>query len=280
MGLPDQFKIPIERTVYFIAALIPGGVAILIYQSAAATSFQLYPGATGTLIHQLFAIDFLGYKTKLGLLVLAAFAIGHTLTNLVRGLLDDLVPMLGELIGRIPWPTKASFEHEDGPWRSIEWRNAIKTRLGNSAPKDLRFVTLEMMNQQHVLAERLPEEQRAEEWLRILRERADSILNDMEWSSLYSQYHRRVVELHEQAKYDEVTIFIRDGLTYNFFATALYVLASAAVVPAVRHWWCILPSLAWIFSLMLLIAAGVRRAFANKWFTLNDQISYLSSGQI
>ncbi len=153
MGVADQFKIPLERIVYFIAALIPGGIAILIYASAARSSVSLYAGASGTPIHQLFAIGFLGYKTKLGLLILAAFVIGHTLTNLVRGLLDDLLPMLGELIGQIPWSTKSSFEYETGPWRSVEWRSAIKTRLGNAAPKDLTLVTLETMGQQQRLAE-------------------------------------------------------------------------------------------------------------------------------
>lgn len=113
-----------------------------------------------------------------------------------------------------------------------------------------------------------------------MKQRMDSVLNDMEWSNLYSHYHRQIVQLHEQSRYDEVTAFIRDGLTYNFVTAALYVLASALVVPGVRHWWCIVPAIAWIFSLIVLFAAGVRRAFANKWFTLNEQISYLSSGQL
>lgn len=269
MGVVEDFKIPAEKTVYFIAALIPGATALLIYQSASGTTFQW-----------LFSIGYLGYKTKLGLLLFGAFVIGLTLTNLVRGLLDDLLPIFVELIARLPWSTKSSFEYETGPWRSVEWRNAIKMRLGSSAPQDLKFVTLEMMKQAQAIAESLPQEQQSLEQQRMLQERIASVLNDMEWSSVYSHYHSLVVRLNEQAKNDEVTVYIRDGLTYNCVAAALYVLASALVVPTVRHWWCLLPAAAWIFALVLFLVAGARRAWTNKWSSLHDQILYLSTRQI
>jgi hypothetical protein len=86
-----------------------GRGALLIYQSASATALQW-----------LFGIEFLGYKTKLGPLILTAFVIGPTITNFVRGLLDDLLPILAEGIGRISWPSKSSYEYENAPWRSVE----------------------------------------------------------------------------------------------------------------------------------------------------------------
>ncbi len=269
MGIAEDFKIPVERIVYFVAALIPGGVALLIYQSASGTGLQW-----------LFDVGFLGYKTKLGLLIFIAFVIGHTITNFVREVLDDLLPILAELVGRMPWPSKASFQYENGPWRSVEWRNAIKGRLGSSAPDDLKFITQQMMAQELNLATSLPPEQQGLELLRISREQTASILNDMEWSALYSHYHVLAVQLRGQANYDEVTTFIRDGFTYNFVAAALYVLASALVAPSVRHWWFLLPAAAWIFAFLLFLVARIRRHVADQWSTLPDQISYLVSGQI
>lgn len=269
MDISGSFKIPVERIVYFVAAVIPGAVAILIYQSV-----------TKTTIQWLFNIGFWGYRTKLGLLIVAAFVIGHTLTNLVRGVIDDLAPILAEWVARIPWPTKASFEHEAAPWRSTEWRNAVKARLGPSAPQDLKLMTLEMMKQATSFATSLPPDQQASELSRIVQERTSSALNDMEWSNLYSHYHFQVTQLHEHASRDEITVFIRDGFTYNFLAAALYVLASAVVVPAVRQWWCMLPAAAWLLAFAMYMVAVARRTFANKWSTLHDQISYLSSGHI
>jgi hypothetical protein len=80
----------------------------------------IYQSASGTALQWLFGIEFLGYKTKLGLLILTAFVIGPTITNFVRGLLDDLLPILAEGIGRISWPSKSSYEYENAPWRSVE----------------------------------------------------------------------------------------------------------------------------------------------------------------
>jgi len=269
MGVVQDFKLPVERTVYFVASLIPGGAALATYQSVSGTAIQWF-----------FGIQFLGYRTKLGLLIFSAFVIGHTMTNFVRILIDDLLPILAEQVAKVPWPSKSSFEYEIGPWRSVEWRNAVRNRLGTSAPDDLRFMTLQMMDQELALVESLPIDQQGAERMRILQERTASILNDMEWSTLYSHYHHMVGQLNESARHDEVTTFIRDGFTYNFIAASMYVLISALVVPAVRQWWCILPAAAWVFGFVLFFVAAIRRVLANKWSTLHDQVSYLLSGQI
>jgi hypothetical protein len=85
----------------------------------------------------------------------------------------------------------------------------------------------------------------------------------MEWYKLYSHYHVLAVQLNEQANYDEMTTFIRDGFTCNFVAAALYVLASALVAPSLRHWWCLPPAAAWIFAVLLFFAARIRRRVAD-----------------
>jgi hypothetical protein len=268
MEITDAFKYPLEKLVYFVAALIPGGVALLIYQDV-----------SGTLFRWLVNLGFFGYRTKLSLLILTAFVIGHTLTNLLNALVTHLGYMVGDLIGRCSWwPSKSSFEYEDGPWRSIEWRNAIKQRLGAAAPNDVTLVTVEMMRESKKLAALLPPDQQPVELRKITEERISSILNDMAWSNLYGHYHQIVSQL-QQRNEDEVSLHIRSGLSFNFVAAALYVLVSALLVPAVRHWWCIVPAAAWVFAATVEFLAGMRRLF-DKWSTLQDQIAYLSSGRI
>src|SRR5258707_589380 len=65
-------KYPLEKVFFFLAGIIPGFVALLIFQLAA-------PGTFGWF----FTLGFLGYKTKLGLILLSAFIIGNSLTRCV-----------------------------------------------------------------------------------------------------------------------------------------------------------------------------------------------------
>ena len=265
MEITDVFKYPLEKLVYFIASTVPGGVALLIYVSSSKTALQWFSN-----------LGFLGYRTKLWLVVLAAFVIGHTLTNLLSALVNDLGFIIAEMIGRwSPWSSKSSFEYEDAPWRSVEWRNAVKQRLGAAAPRDSRLLTVDMMRQEQKLADYLPDAQKSAEAQRILNERITTILDDMRWSTLYSHYHQVLLQPSDQ----DVQRHIRGGLSFNFFAAALYVLVSAAIVPEVRHWWCIVPAAAWVFAVAAEFVAQLRRAF-DKWSTLQDQIAYLSSGQV
>jgi hypothetical protein len=68
---------------------------------------------------------------------------------------------------------------------------------------------------------------------------------------------------------------VRNALNFNMEVTALYVLVAAVVVPALRHWWVMLPSSIWILLLLAEAYAVVRQA-GNKWSTLTRQIKYLS----
>ena len=55
---PDKY--PLEKFFYFLAGVIPGFVAILIYHLAVLGSFTWF-----------FQLSFLGYTTKLSLTILA-----------------------------------------------------------------------------------------------------------------------------------------------------------------------------------------------------------------
>jgi hypothetical protein len=60
----DWSRYPLDKLVFFVAGIIPGSVALLVYQLAVPGSFNWF-----------FALGFLGYRSKLTLIVLVAFDI-------------------------------------------------------------------------------------------------------------------------------------------------------------------------------------------------------------
>jgi hypothetical protein len=262
MEITDALKYPFEKLVYFVAALIPGATALLIYRGAVPGSFEWF-----------LKVSYLGYTTKLWLAVLAAFVIGHTLTSLLTVIAEDVGFVIGYWIGR--WlPVKSAWRYDTAPWRSPEWRKAIKSRLGDTAPKDTHLLTDQLFKQRQPLLEAFPEPQQRTEFMRLVEERISTSNDDIQWQRLYKHYHEIVVE----PRPDDVTLNIRNGLTYNFLASALYILASAFILPPVRHWWCIVPAISWV-AIVVIGGIGRYQRLTDDWSTLQAQIVYLSSKQ-
>lgn len=72
----DLSKYPLEKLVYFVAGVIPGFTALLIYAVSVPWSFGWF-----------FATVFLGYKAKLSLVMVASFLVGNSLTSFLSRLL-------------------------------------------------------------------------------------------------------------------------------------------------------------------------------------------------
>jgi hypothetical protein len=66
----DFTKFPLEKLLFFVAGVIPGFVALLIFGLAHPAAFNWF-----------FVLGFLGYKTKLCLILLVAFVVGNSLTT-------------------------------------------------------------------------------------------------------------------------------------------------------------------------------------------------------
>ena len=255
-------KYPLERLVYFVAALLPGTVALVTYWSTSPHSFDWFLKLS------------LGYDTKLWLFILTAFAIGHTVTSLLRAVLDDLGLWIGRMLSHVI-PGKASYEYKAAPWRNKEWRKAVRKRLGDATPKDSELLTTELFSVRTVAAEYLPPEKQALELMKLAEERISTQADDVQWRSLYQHYHFLLLEPDER----DVVLHIRHGLTYNFLSAAIYVLIAATILRTVHHWWCIVPSAAWV---MIVVAQTIGRYYqlTAEWNTLQAQITYLATGQI
>src|SRR5438128_12681635 len=100
----DLSKYPLDKLASFIAAIIPGFAALLIFNLAAPGSFMWF-----------FGLGSLGYNTKLTLILIAAFVIGISLTTLLNGLLGGAGGVLGGMTYKHP------SQYDVAPWRDPQW---------------------------------------------------------------------------------------------------------------------------------------------------------------
>jgi hypothetical protein len=75
----DWSKYPLEKLFSFVAAVIPGFVALLVF-----------PGS----LQWLFALGFLGYRTRVTVVVLLAFVVGFTMTTILSAFLGAIGGLL------------------------------------------------------------------------------------------------------------------------------------------------------------------------------------------
>jgi hypothetical protein len=254
----DLSKYPIEKLVYFVAGIIPGFVALLVYQLAVPGSFGWF-----------FNMGFLGYKTKLSVALLVAFVIGNSLTTFLTGLLGATGGMIGNFDAKRPYKPPPSFDL--APWRDQRWRVALKNHLGADAPNNTRLLSGEFLKLKHQQADYLPEPQRLLAHSEVDSEKLTTEMDDMNWAYWYDHFHRIV--LFDQRKHD-FQWHVHRGLIFNLETTGLYVFISALFVPRLRHWWCLLPACMWVLTLIAIEYSNLTD-YMNKWSTLSEQTKYL-----
>ena len=251
----DLSKYPLEKLLYFVAGVIPGFVALLIFQVATPGSFDWF-----------FSLGFLGYRTKVVLVVLTTFVVGNSMTRFLSGFFGAIGGAVGGAIGYKP-PQSL----EIAPWREPKWRAAVSRLLGPDAPHDMAFMTKWFYDFNLQVINSKPEAERAAALADLNRLRIESWKNDSEWARWYDHYHAIVLRPSDR----DVVMHVRRGLEFNLETAAVYVLISAWFVPAVRHWWCILPACLWTLDL-LNNGFWEARNVMDRWTTLSRQITYIS----
>ena len=250
-----MFKYPLEKLIYFLATLLPGFTALLIYDLA-------HPGC----FNWFFNISFPGYRGKLALVVFVSFVVGYTITVIMSSLLGGIGGVIGGLTPYVHPPSLAV-----APWRDPKWRYALKRYLGPDAPEDTTLITQESFNsQEEMIKKYYPDHDQATQIAKLGVDRWASELNDGRWADWYDQIDRT---LKEQMPVEWATQ-VREGLDINFEAAALCVFLSAIWIPATRHWWCFLPASLWILLLVVRSWSDIYNV-SNKWATLSKQIHYL-----
>jgi hypothetical protein len=255
----DLSKYPLEKFFFFVAGIIPGFVALLIFEFAAPGSFGWF-----------FSLGFLGYKSKLGIILLTAFIIGNSLTTFLSGLLGAIGGAIGARLAREPY--QPPHNQQIAPWRDARWRIVLRSRLGDQVPHDTILLAEETFNLKREAVNFMPEADRPAALFNLNHERIQTQSDDLQWSQWYDHYHQRV--LTDRNRWG-IQGYVQHGLAFNLETAATYTLFSAPFVPAVRHWWCILPAFMW-FLILIAQEYTAMRKFRDPWATLTDQIVYLS----
>jgi hypothetical protein len=254
----DFTKFPFEKLLYFIAGIIPGFVVLLIFH-------RTHPGLFGWFL----VLGFLGYKTKLSLVLFVAFVVGYSLTTFLNRFLGAFAGAIGGVVALRPY--KPPHTYDVAPWRDPRWRALLKKRLGAEAPKDSALLKEDVYKMKCELVNLQPEQERPFALRALNSEKFNSEMDDAAWAQWYEQYHWRIIVYPKR----DYVWHVANGLNFNLRATALIILVSTVAVPNVRHWWCVLPAFLWASLLAAEVYVDLKNA-ADKWSTLTAQINYLS----
>jgi hypothetical protein len=256
----DWFKYPLDKIIYFVASIIPGFTVLVTIQLSSPRGFEWF-----------FWIGFLGYKTKLTIIVLLAFIIGYSATTFVRSLIGGV---FGAVQGASPVPFQPYHLHEVAPWRDPRWRSVLKNYLGAKARPDTELITPQLYDLRRQGLNLLPESQRPQALYELDTDRLQTQMNDGSWGAWYDHFHQLVLQPTERDWF----FHLRWGLSINFEVAGLIILVGSAFLPALRHWWLMLPSICWV----LLLAAEEYndvRLYRDKWSTLSKQVKFLLESQ-
>jgi hypothetical protein len=255
----EILKYPVEKIFYFVAGIIPGFVALWVFDLA-------HPGSFGRFL----AIESLGYKTKLAIILVIAFVIGNSMTTFVSRLLAALGGAFGAVAAQRPYQPPHSFPV--APWRDRRWRTVLKNYLGSQAPNDTSPMSEQILEQRRKMAELLPESNRPLEFGKLNLEKINADIEDGKWAEWYDHYHQIVI-LDRHGR--DVEWYVQRGLSFNLETAALYIVMSSFLVPGTRRWWWLLPSYFWVSIFVANQYSSLHQA-TNKWSTLSEQIKYLS----
>ena len=162
-------KYPVERLFSFIAGIIPGFVALLIYQLAVPGSFGWF-----------FTLGFLGYRTKLALILLTAFVIGNSMATFVRATMGAVGGVIGTRKAQ-KTPFEPAHQYRVAPWRDARWRGVIRAKLGSRTPNDTRPLFDELLTLKRQAIDLLPPEQRQQAHANINLEKLNAEIDDGLW---------------------------------------------------------------------------------------------------
>lgn len=249
-------RYPLEKLLYFAAGVIPGFTVLVISELARPGMYQWF-----------LSEPFLGYRTKMGLVALATFIVGYSLTSFLRAILGGIGGAYGEVLSKRPYQPPHS--QSIAPWRDPRWRAAVATHL-TKIPNDTRPISPEILKTREQMIQYLPPDQQASARYSLNSERLSAEMDDLQWEQWYDHFHEIVLKPDDR----DVFMYVRWGLNLNLETAAMCIVTATFFVPRLRHWWCIVPACFWIVILLAEEYWAWTR-YMNKWSTLSAQIKYL-----
>ena len=280
-----------DKFFWVIASLVPGAVLVMV-------GVLRHPAAW----NDFWALNYLGYQTKLSILLVVCFVAGSTVNSvlgaIVGGTASGLITYRQEKAReRAELQRQQAAEQERlanantsqsapqaaqqpqapaqpqpvSPWQDINWRNLVAAYLGDAAPENLQPFLDEAEYQQAVaLARSLPQPEQARELSEIGR-RASGIQlqrNDALWSEYWNQLQPIALSRHDP-KMDMAMLLLG-----AFGGASLIILLAAPVTPALRHLWILLPC---AFYVLVMFGQTVRsyQEYLDPVQTFAKQVQYL-----
>jgi len=264
-------KFPFEKAVHLLTKFLPGFALFCVYNSQV-------PGAIAGIL----SLPYLGYATRVWLLVAICFTLGYTLSSFLNTVFSAMAGAVGAV-----WASFARARHpyryQIAPWRDRSWRAAYIARFGSEAPKDLTLVlpvnAAELLRLSQPLPPSMAEQQMVAEQITLqinseLQVAVDALMNDTEWRMCYERMKFKV--LFEGPLEPIQEIFGR--LDSDFSLASAVLVAGAVISPQLRVWWLMLPTIGWIIVSILRFCSKVYQ-IAEPWNTLSAQIEMLKSGK-
>lgn len=258
-GFMDFTKYPLEKLSHYAASIVPGFAALAVYELT-------HRGAYAAFMNS----DYLGYRTKLGCLLTAAFLVGITLSSFLRSLLGGIGGVYGA------WrsthlPDQAPHSHRVAPWRDLRWRLVLKRHLGSEAPADLKLLNDEVyaVRKDFIMRQQSPTKEAMLSQLEDERLRWE--INERHWANWYDHFHTIVLSTKES----DFHWNIRVGLLWNLATASLFIAVSAPFLSVLRNPWVLVPSLMWIAMFAAFEYAEARNLF-ELWSTLQTQTQYIA----
>jgi hypothetical protein len=241
-----------------------GVVAVVIPGAAVLTLFGIHHPDWAAYVRD---INYIGYRTKISLVVGAAFIAGWTVTTVFMALVGGLYGVFQQRI--VKW--LYAEDPQTPPWRNKNWRALVTQYLGSAAPEDLDLIGDDLLAIQVEVANCLPDPtERFRELYRVKSEKGKADIVENYWKSWWSTLHHDAVEDKDPVTQVSLTI---EG---NLQATSLLLLCAIPTTPVLNRWWVISFCLFWLFMRLVRMYSLLIRT-KNPWSTFTKQMDYLRS---
>jgi hypothetical protein len=280
----DLAKVLLNRFFGLIANLVPGCCVLLV------VALQ-----HGELWRQFWSPNYLGYQTKIAILVFAAFVAGFTVSTLAGALIGGIIGgitgykgarLAAQAAASSPGPHEQAQTQAQAPatqagasspgpreqaqapagqvrgepyWRDANWRRLLTAYLGDAAPENLVPINDRAEYDRLMTdADSLPDVWRQQAVAQIQAR----IFNENLWTDWWSRLYLLTLQRNDPRTSTAL------ALVSNFGGACLVILLSAPWTPILRQWWIIWPSLFWV----LINAAQMFKQFSDA---SNPAQSYL-----
>jgi hypothetical protein len=249
----DWIKVSMDRVFGFLTAVIPGTAAFVVLG----------------LHHPDWVKDFrdgnyLGYRTKVWLVVAVAFALGWSLTIIFLSVLEVIKWRIYR-----NWPNQEWDNLRSNPWQQTHWRALVTAVYGKGAPEIVPFLRDDTVAFQIERANLLAEPERSRVTGEVRYNKLKGDINDGEWKSWWRDLHTAQVTQPR----DPVLRMVY-ALADNICTACLFILIAAPFTPALWHWWLIALCLFWVIQLIARIRHNFS-VYADPWASYLQQMSHL-----